>query len=45
MAAGKVHVIHFKRWLIQNEVGAHSMAVVRAVGVSDNDGYAQEEVS
>ena len=38
MAAGKAHVIHFKRWLIQNEVGAYSMAEVRAVGMSDNDG-------
>ena len=45
MATGKVHVIHFKRWLIQNEVGAHSMAVVRAAGMSDNDGQAQDEVS
>ena len=45
MATGKVHAIHFKRWLIQNEVGAHSMAVVRAAGMSDNDGQAQDEVS
>ena len=38
MAAGKVRVIYFKSWLIQNEVGAYSMAEVRAVGMSENDG-------
>ena len=41
MAAGKVRVIYFKSWLIQNEVGAYSMAEVRAVGMSENDGQAQ----
>ncbi len=36
MATGEVHAVHFKRRLIQLEVGAHPMDVVRVVGMSDN---------